>query len=72
MNNTFLLAIMTAAVLGLAACKEKSTTSVTNADGTTVESTVSRDSNSVDTKTTVDPPGLMNKETVEKTHQETR
>lgn len=81
MRNTLLLTVMGLAVIGLSACKEKSTVTTTDANGTQVESTVSRDvetdrngrtTGTVDTKTTVDPPGMMNKETVEKTHESVR
>jgi hypothetical protein len=81
MKNTLLLSVMAVAVLGLSACKEKATVSTTDASGTTTQSTVVQDTKehangrvtgTVDTKTTVDPPGMMNKETVKETHEEVK
>jgi hypothetical protein len=81
MRNNVILAIMAVAALGLSACKEKSTTSMTDANGTTTETTVSKDvtnhsdgtqTGTVDSKTTVDPQGMMNKTTTQETHTEVK
>lgn len=81
MRKNVILAVMAVTALGLSACKEKSTTSMTDASGTTTETTVSKDvtnhsdgtqTGTVDTKTTVDPQGMMNKTTTEETHTEVK
>ena len=81
MRNTVILAVMAVTAIGLSACKEKSTTTATDANGTTVQSTVSKDldqhsdgrvTGTVETKTTVDPPGMMNKTTTEETKTEVK
>ena len=81
MRNNVILAVMAVTALGLSACKEKSTTTATDANGTTTESTVSKDldqhsdgrvTGTVETKTTVDPPGMMNKTTAEESKTEVK
>ncbi len=72
--------MMAAAALSLSACKPSQQTEITEtstdaATGTTVETTTKSDIKSdgtgtVDQKTTVDPAGAMNKDTVDETHKE--
>ncbi len=81
-KNTALL-MMAVLVLGLAACKKKSETEVTDTstvNGTTIETTTSTETTTEDDgtvttetnkETTVDPEGAMNKETTEESHTET-
>lgn len=83
MKKNFALVMMAVMALGLAACKEKKTTTETSESSTingtttetntTTETTVDEHGNrtqEVDSKTTVDPQGLMNKETTEEVHTE--
>ncbi|HEY8190650.1 MAG TPA: hypothetical protein VIF12_08185 [Micavibrio sp.] len=84
MKKNLALMLMAVAALSLSACKDKqakteSTEVSTTADGTKVETKTSSDvkiddegnrTGTVKSKTTVDPEGMMNKETIEETHQE--
>lgn len=86
-NRTFALTAIALATISLSACKEKATSqtetkeSATLSDGTHIESTTESDvqvdengnpTGTVETKTTVDPEGLMNKETTEEKHEVVR
>lgn len=83
-NKTLALTAIALAAISLSACKDQNKTqtetkeSAVLSDGTRVESTTSTDievdedghrSGTVDTKTTVDPEGMMNKETTEESHE---
>jgi hypothetical protein len=82
MKKNIALTLVAVLALGLAACKEKSTSEVTeesNVNGTHVEKTTTTETTVEDdgdvskettTETTVDPEGLMNKETTTETHEE--
>ena len=87
MNKTLALTAIACAAIGLSACKDETTSkteskqSATLSDGTKVESKTETDvtvdehgnrTGTVETKTTVDPEGLMNKETTEERHEEVR
>lgn len=84
-NRTFILTGMAMAALGLSACKDQARTQTEStekrvtADGTKIETTTETDvkvdeqgrrTGTVESTTTVDPEGLMNKEKVEETHEE--
>lgn len=83
MKKNIALTMVAVLALGLAACKEKSTTEVTDTsevNGTTIEKTTTTETTVEDdgdvskettTETTVDPEGLMNKETTTETKEET-
>ncbi len=84
MKHFIALALVAVLSLGLVACKEETsstteTSEVTDANGTVVETesssqtTVDGEGNettTTETKTTVDPEGALNKETVEETKTE--
>ncbi len=85
MRTILTFSVMAFTALSLAACKPSTQTETTersvDANGTVTETTtqsdLSTDSNgnvegTVDSKTTVDPEGAMNKETVDETHQEVK
>lgn len=78
MNKNIALALIVALSLGLAACKDEKTTTesteTSTINGTTVETETSTEttvhddgstSREVESTTTVDPEGMMNKETTE-------
>lgn len=86
-NKTLVLTAMALATVSLSACKDQSSTktetkeSAVMSDGTRVESTTETDikvdedgrrSGTVETKTTVDPEGMMNKETTEESREVVR
>lgn len=85
LNQTLVLTALALAAISLTACKDEarkqteSKEETVMSDGTRVETTTETDiktdefgnrSGTVDTKTTVDPEGMMNKETVEEHHEE--
>ena len=84
-NRTLALTGVALAAISLSACKEEARTKTettektVTSDGTQVETSTQTDitvdehgnrSGTVDSTTTVDPAGMMNKETVEETHEE--
>ena len=85
MNHTLALTAVALAAISLSACKDEARTQTETtekavmSDGTQVETTTQSDitvdehgnrSGTVESTTTVDPEGLMNKETVEESHEE--
>lgn len=87
MNKYLTLTAIAVAAISLSACNEKTETktetkeSTTMQDGTKVESKTETNievdqfgnrTGTVDTKTTVDPEGMMNKETTQERNEEVR
>ncbi len=84
-NRTLALSAVALAAISLSACKDEARTKTETtdktvmSDGTQVETKTQTDitvdehgnrSGTVESTTTVDPEGMMNKETVEETHEE--